>query len=314
MSKESDQDDYYELQIVNRVKETPDTYTYSFSPTTASQKFRFSIGQFVTINAFLRRPTTSGKFEESLVQRAYSIASSPTRDLVELTIKDEKPYGYINPITGKADGFSAYFFEQTRVGDKIKVKLNSSKDHFLSKIDAGIEKNIAYWSGFNGAESARCLIQYIEDIRDPEIYLTLFYSNPRLYLDEDERTVNVIYYDWLIEKAKKIENFKIVFTFTRQEEPALSSDHPRIVYRKGRFFVGPNGELERTLMKYHGNTDSSYNPICGSSGFINGIVKLPNGKIEKGRGIMQDLIEIEGVKPEKIDKEQYYLQVVGAHK
>jgi hypothetical protein len=29
---------------------------------------------------------------------------------------------------------------------------------------------------------------------------------------------------------------------------------------------------------------------------------------------MQDLIEIEGVKPEKIDKEQYYLQVVGAHK
>jgi hypothetical protein len=58
-------------------------------------------------------------------------------------------------------------------------------------------------------------------------------------------------------------------------------------------------------MKYHGNTDSSHNPICGSSGFINGIVKLPNGKIEKGRGIMQDLIEIEGVKPEKIDKEQY---------
>jgi hypothetical protein len=131
----------------------------------------------VTINAFLRRPTASGKFEESLVQRAYSIASSPTRDLVELTIKDEKPYGYINPITAKADGFSAYFFEQPKVGDKIKVKLNSSKDHFLSNIDAEIEKNIAYWSGFNGAESARCLIQYIEDISDPEIY-TLFYSNP----------------------------------------------------------------------------------------------------------------------------------------
>jgi hypothetical protein len=91
----------------------------------------------------------------------------------------------------------------------------------------------------NGTESARCLIQYIEDIRDPEIYLALFYSNPKLYVDEDERTINVIYYDWLIEKAKKIENFKIVFTFTRQEEPALSSEHPRIVYRKGRFFVGP---------------------------------------------------------------------------
>ena len=47
------------------------------------------------------------------------------------------------------------------------------------------------------------------------------------------------------------------------------------------------------------------------SGFINGIVKLPNGKIERGKGIMQDLMDIEGVKPEKIDKEQYYLEVVG---
>ena len=76
-------------------------------------------------------------------------------------------------------------------------------------------------------------------------------------------------------------------------------------------------EKGKKLIKYHGNinnTDTIYNPICGSSGFINGIVKLPNGKIEKGKGIMQDLIEIEGVKPEKIDKEQYYLQVVGAHK
>ena len=51
--------------------------------------------------------------------------------------------------------------------------------------------------------------------------------------------------------------------------------------------------------------------ICGSSGFINGIVKLPNGRIERRKGIMQDLTDIEGVKPEKIDKEQYYLEVVG---
>ena len=48
-----------------------------------------------------------------------------------------------------------------------------------------------------------------------------------------------------------------------------------------------------------------------ADGFINGIVKLPNGKIERGKGIMQDLMDIEGVKPEKIDKEQYYLEVVG---
>jgi hypothetical protein len=52
--------------------------------------------------------------------------------------------------------------------------------------------------------------------------------------------------------------------------------------------------------------------VCGSSGFINGVVKMPDGKIERRKGIIQDLMNIEGVKPEKIDKEQYYLQVVGA--
>ena len=54
-----------------------------------------------------------------------------------------------------------------------------------------------------------------------------------------------------------------------------------------------------------------FNPICGSSGFISGTVKSgTTGKILKGRGIMQDLLEIEGVDAEKIDKEQYYLQYV----
>jgi hypothetical protein len=42
--------------------------------------------------------------------------------------------------------------------------------------------------------------------------------------------------------------------------------------------------------------------------FINGTLRLPDGKIKRGKGIMQNLLEIEGVRPEKIDKEQYYLQ------
>ncbi len=79
-----------------------------------------------------------------------------------------------------------------------------------------------------------------------------------------------------------------------------------------RFFIDFNGAEERTLSKYHGNSDRSFNPICGSSGFINGIVKMPDGRIEKGKGIMQNLIDIEGIIPEKIDKEQYYLQLIGA--
>ncbi len=298
-----------EWQVIDMVIDTPDAYTYLFSPTT-SEKFRFSIGQFVTLGSLLKRPTASGGLEESWVERAYSIASSPARDLIEITIKAEKPYGHINPKTRKADGFAAYVFEQVKIGDKMKVKFNPKKGHFLAKIAAGLEKDIAYWSGANGAESARCLIQFMEDMRDPDMRLTLFYSNPHLYVSEDNRTVNVIYYKWLMEMAKKMENLKVVFTFTRDKE-IPSSDHPRIIFRRGRFFVDLEGAQERTLSTYHGNSNTTFNPICGSSGFINGIVQLPDGKIERGKGTMQNLMEIEGVKPEKMDKEQFYLDVAG---
>jgi ferredoxin-NADP reductase len=304
----------YEWQILDRVKETSDTFTYVFSPMTGSQRFPFSVGQFVTISALLKRPTASGNLEESVVYRTYSIASSPKRNLIELTIKCEKPYGHINSITKKADGFAAYFFEQMKMGDKVRVRFNPNKDHFLSRIEEGGEKNVAYWSGANGAESARSLIQYMEDTRDPELNLTLFYSNPVLCTYTEALpyvNVNVIYYDWLVDMAKKMENVKVVFTFTRQKEFDFYSDHPRIIYRKGRFFFNPDGTPEKTLSKYHHNVKESFNPICGSSGFINGIVKRADGRIEKGRGIMQNLLDIEGIRPEQIDKEQFYLHVEG---
>ena len=60
-----------------------------------------------------------------------------------------------------------------------------------------------------------------------------------------------------------------------------------------------------------GTSTPHLTPICGSSGFIKGIVKRADGRVERGRGIMQDLIDIEGVRPENIDKEQFYLQIDG---
>jgi ferredoxin-NADP reductase len=298
-----------EWQIKDRIKETPDSYTYVLSPFSESDRITFNVGEFVTITALLKRPTSSGGVDETQVERAYSIASSPTRKDIELTIKDEKPYGYINPVLGKADGFAAYFFQQFNVGDKVSVKYSKPRDPFLSKVASGAEKDIAYWSGSNGAECARSLLQFIEDRRDLDLRLVLFYSNPRLYSLEDKKSVGVIYYNWLLDMARKLDNFKVVFTFTRGEETSLYSDHPRIYYRKGRFFKDEEGNTERTLQKFHGNVESAFNPICGSSGFINGIVKQKNGSIARGRGIMQELMEIEGVKPEKIDKEQFYLDV-----
>lgn len=315
----------FEWQISSKVKETHDTYTYTLLPVSESQRFDFEIGQFVTLSAFLIRPTESGGSEENLVNRAYSIASSPSRNFIELTIKEEKPYGYLNPTTGKSDSFAAYFNEQVKLGDRFKLKLNPNKEHFLWKVAAGIEKNVAYWSGANGAESARSLIQYMEDKNDPEYNLVLFYSNTKLSVDSAKKdfnitehhpvdTLNVIYYNWLIDITKKIENLKVIFNFTREQNvPITSPQDARIIYRKGRFFLNPDGSPERTLLKYRGKVEALFNPICGSSSFINGTVMLPNGKINKGKGILQNLMELEGVKPEKIDKEQFYLQQVGAN-
>ena len=314
----------YEWQVTEKVRETHDTYTYTLTPISASQRFNFGIGQFVTLSVMLKRPIASGGFEESVVNRAYSIASSPTRDLIELTIKEEKPYGYINPVTKKSDAFAAYFNQQVKIGDKIKLKLNPSKEHFLSKVDAGIEKNIAYWSGANGAQSARCLIQYMEDKKDPEQNLVLFYSNTKLSIESANaetsnnehhpvESLNVIYYNWLIDAAKKLDNLKVIFTFTREHEIPTASKDSRVSFRKGRFFLNPDGTPERTLSKYGNNTKTSFTPVCGSSAFINGTVRLPDGKIKKGKGILQNLIELEGIMPEKTDKEQFYLQQVGAN-
>ena len=314
----------YEWQITEKVKETHDTYTYTLLPVSTSQRFNFDIGQFVTLSVILKRPISTGGFEENVANRAYSIASSPTRDFIELTIKEEKPYGYINPSTGKSDAFAAYFNQQVKIGDKITLKLNQVREHFLSKVAAGTERNVAYWSGANGAQSARSLIQYMEDKKDPDFNLVLFYSNTKLYIDNANSetkkgeyspvdSLNVIYYNWLINMVKKLENLKVIFTFTREQEiPTASANDERIIYRMGRFFLNPDGSSERTLLKYGKNVETSFNPICGSSAFINGIVRLPNGKIKRGKGILQNLMEIEGIKPEKTDKEQFYLQQVGA--
>jgi len=315
--------DEYEWQISTKVKETHDTYTYTLAPVSNSQRLSFEIGQFVTLSALLKRPTASGGVEENLVNRAYSIASSPTRDFIQLTIKEEKPYGYINPTTGKSDAFAAYFNKQMKIGDKIKLKLNPKRDHFLWRVAAGLERNVAFWSGSNGAQSARSMIQYMEDNNDPEFRLVLFYSNTRLSIDGSNAdlnqikhhpvdSLNVIYYNWLVDIAKKLENLKVIFTFTREQEvPTTSPNDTSIISRKGRFFLNPDGSPERTLLKYCGKVQGLFNPICGSSSFINGTVRLPDGKINRGRGILQNLIELEGIKPEKTDKEQFYLLQLG---
>ena len=95
----------------------------------------------------------------------------------------------------------------------------------------------------------------MEDTKDPELNLTLFYSNSALCTYKEAQynnTMNVIYYNWLIDMAKKMENVKVVFTFTRENGQDFFSDHPRIIYRKGRFFFNPDATPERVFQSITG--------------------------------------------------------------
>ena len=40
------------------------------------------------------------------------------------------------------------------------MRLNQNKNHFLSKVAAGIEKNVAYWFGSNGARVSKVSAQF----------------------------------------------------------------------------------------------------------------------------------------------------------
>lgn len=100
----------------------------------------------------------------------------------------------------------------------MKVRLNQNKNHFLSKVAAGIEKSVAYWSGSNGAELVRGLLQFMEDTKNPDLYLTLFYSNPSFSGNEDKSFSNIIYYEWLVEMGKKIENLSCFYFYERKRD------------------------------------------------------------------------------------------------
>ena len=68
---QSTDDSVYEYQVINKTEETLDTKTYSLSPISSSHRLNFNIGQYVNLSVPLKRPTFTGKIEETIVERAY---------------------------------------------------------------------------------------------------------------------------------------------------------------------------------------------------------------------------------------------------
>ena len=87
-----------EAEVVEVIKETKDTHTLRLK---LENRFEWEVGQFLMVQADI-----DGKS----VRRAYSIASSPTRELVDITVRQTE-----TPTMSK-------FLNERKVGDILNVK------------------------------------------------------------------------------------------------------------------------------------------------------------------------------------------------
>ena len=282
----------YEMKIEKIKQESKDSKSFILIPIDFSQGlFDYKPGQFFLLESEISRPKDlkfsneknkmigSEKKENVLVKKAFSCVSSPKEDFIELLVKSE------------GGNFAPFFLEQAKVGDT--CKLGKPSGFFMKNIFENNEKQIACWSVGSGIPSTISLMRYVLE-NDLNKKIVVFDSN---------KTVDdIIFHEEIKELVNKSENFSVVFTLTREQE--IPNSKEKIFYEKGRFFTSEN-----TLKKYTGeNWKNFFNTICGSSSFINGLKRNEKGiptKIDKG--IEDILIEL-GIKKEKIDKDQYYLQ------
>lgn len=287
----------YTVRIERINNETHDSKSYIFVPVNSSHGlFDYMPGMFYMLEAEIERPESlkfdlkekvmvgSGKTVRVKDRRAYSIVSSPTEDgYIELLIKSE------------GGAFAPYFLEQAKVGDLCVLEGPSGK--FMKKLFDNNENEICCWSAGSGIPSTMSLMRYKLD-KGLKMEVIAFDSN--------KTTSDTIYLERIKKLVKQSEDFKAVFTVTRESpDKTPRSEGSAIVFRSGRFW--PEGE--NTLEKYADeNWRTTFNTICGSSTFINGKSRDDQGRIVKiGMGIEDHLLRV-GMSEQKIDKDQYYLQ------
>jgi len=118
------------LKVVEVIKDTPDTVCIKFE----SDLGDYKPGQFVMVDY----PT-----EEKIVKRAYSIASSPTKDTVDVYVK-EMPNGFVSKELQSIkegvefDGsgpFGHFVFDENKSDDIVLIGAGSGVAPFLSMIE-----------------------------------------------------------------------------------------------------------------------------------------------------------------------------------
>ncbi|MHA2170713.1 MAG: ferredoxin--NADP reductase [Candidatus Kariarchaeaceae archaeon] len=199
------------------VRETKDTCTLRLS---LVDQFTWEPGQFIMVNA---------EIDGNMVRRAYSISSSPTRDYLEITIRQTD-----EPTMSK-------YLNERHEGDKLEIKGPYGK--FIWK--EGISDRVFCLGAGSGITPFRAFFEYFID-KQLDNPITLLYSCS--YGD------NVIFKDELLELVDEIGNGRYELSITRDPKE-LSG------IRNGRI---SSDYLRQKINEF----EESNFYICGAPGFV----------------------------------------------
>lgn len=247
------------LVIRKIVEHSPDMKSYFFTWTGSTPLAYFRAGQYLTFEI---------KIGDSLVTRAYSIASSPassSRGEYQIMVK-RVPDGFV----------SGYILDNWQVGDKVKAYAPEGCFNYEPLRDAPTVIGIAGGSGITPFLSmARAISDGTEDFN-----LTLLYG---------ARTVNdLVFKEELDEIAAKCDKFNVVYVLSEGRNKG---------YERG--FIGAE------KIKKHAPKDEKYSIFaCGPEAMYNFLnSELPALNIEQKYvrlemfGVSKSILKNDGIKP-----------------
>ncbi|MBI3031993.1 oxidoreductase [Candidatus Woesearchaeota archaeon] len=177
------------MKITQVKQETPDTKTFRFEAVN-QERMLFKPGQFAMVHDI--EVTKDG--EKKKVNRSYSIASSPTKNYIELVIKAEHP-GLTSP----------KWINEVKEGEQYEVKGPFGK--FVYTED--MKGDVVLIGAGSGIAPLRSIVYYILEQKLPTA-VYLIYSNKT---QED-----IIMKDEFLSLEEDHNNFELEFTLTREPE------------------------------------------------------------------------------------------------
>ena len=169
------------MKIVETKKETRDSITISLK---GKEKINFIPGQFVMVKVLN---------EEKSPKRAYSISSSPMREVLQITIK-ETPDGYVSKL-----------LNQSKVGDELLIE--GPFGHML--FDSEKMKSVVLIGAGSGIAPLKSISQFVLD-KKLNTNITFCYSN--------RTEADIISHSELHDFEKQIKNFNLILAITREKK------------------------------------------------------------------------------------------------